>query len=336
MSLDTLIKRIDHGEIVLSPDFQRKEVWNPSTKSRLIESLLIRIPLPAFYVDATDEEKWLVVDGLQRLSTLRDYVLKKELRLRGLEFLHDFEGYTYDRLPRNYQRRIDETQVTVYQIEKGTPTNVKFNVFKRINTGGMPLSAQEIRHALNQGPATEMLKTLAGSSEFLTATANGIANKRMADREAVLRCLAFMVIPSQEYTRENFDEFDKFLTIAMKKLNEQSDTQRDKLGRQFLRAMGVAHELFGENAFRKQQSGNARTLPINKALLETVTFHLAALSDKELVRLRNRKDKLNQGFIKLVEKRPRFDGAISQGTGKPEKVQFRFSEIGKLIRRILK
>ena len=90
MSLDTLIKRMKEGEVNLAPDFQRAEVWKPTAKSRLIESLLIRIPLPAFYMDATNEDNWLVVDGLQRLSTLRDFVINKTMKLQDLEFLTQF------------------------------------------------------------------------------------------------------------------------------------------------------------------------------------------------------------------------------------------------------
>jgi hypothetical protein len=101
MSLDTLIKRIREGEVNLSPDFQRAEVWKPTARSRLIESLLIRIPLPAFYMDATNEDRWLVVDGLQRLSTLRDFVINNSLRLQELEFLIQFHGLRYKDLPRN-------------------------------------------------------------------------------------------------------------------------------------------------------------------------------------------------------------------------------------------
>ena len=196
MSLDTLIKRIREGEIDLSPAFQRAEVWTPTARSRLIESVLIRIPLPAFYVDATDEEHWLVVDGLQRLSTLKDFV-NNEMKLRDLEFLTQFQGFRYADLPRNYQRRIEESQVTVNQIEKGTPPEVKFNIFKRINTGGLPLSSQEIRHALNQGPVTAYLKALADSEEFQLATEGGVSDQRMAARECVLRFLAFTLTPAR-------------------------------------------------------------------------------------------------------------------------------------------
>ena len=106
MSLDTLMKRIREKEIDLAPDFQRGEVWGATAKSRLIESLLIRIPLLAFCMDATEENKWLVVDGLQRLSTLRDFVILNKMALQDLEFLIQFHGFKYGDLPRNYQHRL--------------------------------------------------------------------------------------------------------------------------------------------------------------------------------------------------------------------------------------
>ena len=126
-------------------------IWDNQRKSRLIESLLLRIPIPVFYVAANEDEKWAVVDGLQRISSIHDYVTGV-FPLKRLEYREEFNGQRYDLLPRAMQRRISETQLVVNVIEPGTPPEVMFNIFRRINTGGMTLNGQEIRHALHPGP----------------------------------------------------------------------------------------------------------------------------------------------------------------------------------------
>lgn len=152
--------------IDLYPNFQRKaNLWDNVRKSRLIESLLLRFPLPAFYFDVANEDKWLVVDGLQRLSTIKHFLLGLEkdgfLKLIGLEILKDLEGKTFKELDFTLRQRILNTNITTFQIQSGTPKQVKYNLFKRINTGGLGLTPMEIRHALNQeGNATYFFELL--------------------------------------------------------------------------------------------------------------------------------------------------------------------------------
>ena len=280
---------------------------------------------------ATDGDKWLVVDGLQRLTTLKSFILDNTLKLCELEFFSSFIGKTYADLPRPMQRRINDTQVTVYLIERGTPSEVKFNVFKRINTGWLPLSAQEMRHALNQGRATEILAQLASSVEFKKAVDSSIRDDRMADRECVLRFFAFTLVPYIEYKSR---EFDSFLNDCMKTLNAMSDQEIEQLKERFLKAMLAAYAIFDTDAFRKRYKIGASRYPVNKALFESWSVNLGQLSEEQIHILIERKNMLQERFIDLMNTRD-FNEAISQGTSDIKKVHHRFRSIQQLIEEAL-
>lgn len=330
LTIDLVLSRIKHDELKLNPDFQRDAgLWTQQAQSRLIESILIRIPIPAFYVDATDEDQWLVVDGLQRLTTLNSFVLKKDLKLHGMEFLTLLNGLGFDELQTRYQRRILETQVTVYKIEQGTPPNVKFNIFKRINTGGLPLSPQEIRNALNQGPITQFLSKLANTNEFLKATDYGVKDKRMTARELALRYLAFSLTPYTEYS----GDLDAFLNQAMANLNK-SEKIYGRLENKFITAMKRAVDVFGDDAFRKRYYPQVARSSVNKALFEAWSVNLSQISEKDFEGLKSRRDLLKEKFIELMNTRD-FNESISQGTGDKKKVQVRFSYINRIIQETL-
>lgn len=332
--VDLIIKRIERNEIDLNPDFQRhSDVWDKRRKSRLIESLLLRIPIPVFYMAANEEDKWQVVDGLQRLDTLKDFVLDKTLHLRGLEYLKQFEKCSYDDLPRHMQRRIDETQLSCHVIQPGTPQEVMFNVFKRINTGGKPLSPQEIRHALNPGRARQFINELAKDRTFLEATSHSVNDKRMTDRECVLRFVAFRLQPLKEYK----GNLDAFLVKAMGALNKDvSEEQLDLLSDDFRRAMRLATALFGSEAFRKPPRKGARSKSlINKPLFESWSVNLADLDEFQHQRLIERRESVKDHFLRLMKK-DEFVESISIGTQGSTQVRTRFKEIKTLLREVLK
>ncbi len=331
VSIDLLVKRLTNHEIDMAPPFQRKDgLWDDSDQSRLIESLMIRIPIPSFYFDARDDDRWVVVDGLQRLTVLKRFLVDKTLALTGLEFLTVYKDKRASDLPRSMLRRIEETQVIVYLIQPGTPEEVKFNIFQRVNRGGLPLVAQEIRHALNQGPAAELLLRLAASPEFLNATERSVSSDRMADRECVLRFLAFVHKNPKDYETSSFDGF---LHQTMKELNKLPNARLEELDRRFRAAMRRAQDLLGRNAFRKV-APNGRRGPINKALLEAWSVNLDAQTAPQLARLQERKELLLDRF-KAALQEPGFSDSITQGTGEPFRVKLRFERIATVIQETL-
>ncbi len=330
-TIEQLLRRIDEEALDLAPDFQRHaNVWNNDAKSRLIESIIIRIPLPAFYIDATNENKWLVVDGIQRLFALKQFISDKQLKLIGLEYLINLEGKTYDELERRYQRRIEETQVTVYLIEKGTPPEVKYNIFKRINTGGEPLSPQELRHALNPGKGTQFLATLAASQEFhQVVTLSDSRKMRMDDREFILGFLAFKLTSYKDYKDNNRDIF---LTKALAKTNNLSQKELSNIEEDFKKAMIIVREIFGKDAFRKISKKQKKRYPINKALFEAWSVNMSHLTDEQIMKLKHNQQQVISKFIEDVDNDQEFLLSISQAA---TKVEYRFSRIEKIIREVL-
>lgn len=332
--IDSLIKRMksEPPRIDLNTEFQRRgNLWDETAQGRLIESLLVRIPIPAFYFDGTDDNCWKVVDGLQRLTTLKRFIIDKTLKLQNLEFLEKFNGLGYDGLPAYLRARIEETQITVYIINPGTPDDIKYNIFKRVNTGGIVLKPQEIRHALNQGIPANFVKKLAELPEFNKATHNLLKNhKRMEDRDFVNRFIAFY-----NGYKDYQPDLDDHLNAAMARLNGLSVEDREQIKKDFIKAMDAVYRLFGEYAFRKRYEKKDRKHPINKALFDTWSANLARLPEKDIETLISRKDIVIKKFIELMNMDNDFISSISTGTGKINAVKTRFSRIDKLLKEIL-
>lgn len=328
-TIEQLLRRIDEKALDLAPEFQRQaNIWNQEAKSRLIESILIRIPLPAFYIDGTNEDEWVVVDGLQRLSALKQFV-ENRLNLTGLEYL-DLKNKTYDELERRYQRRILETQVTVYLIEKGTPEEVKYNIFKRINTGGVRLSNQELRHALNPGQSAKFLASLASLPEFTqVVNLSESKKKRMDDREFILGFLAFYIFPYQTYQDNTRDAF---FHKAMSKINKLSPGELDDIQKNFQKSMNIGFDIFGDKAFRKLSGKTNKKFPVNKALFEVWSVNLSKLSDEDINKLKVCKQQLLNEFIWHVDNDKEFLASISQAANK---VEYRFKTVEKILTKVL-
>lgn len=297
LTLDSLLKRIREEEIELDSSFQRKAgLWNNRQKSQLIESIFLRIPLPAFYFDASDEDRWLVIDGLQRVTTLKEFIVDKSLKLQEMEFFPELNGCDYEKLPRAFQRRIDETVINVYLVNPSTPINVKYNIFKRINTGGLTLEPQEIRNALFQGNSTKFLQDCALMPCFISATGGSIKSERMLDREFVLRYVSFCYLNLNQY----FGNIDDFLNLGMKYLNHATEDELTQIKSEFKFVMENMYQLMKRHTFRKI-CRDGRKRPISKVIFESWCYVIKNLSQENIAKLIEHKQEVQTEYMRLCE-----------------------------------
>ena len=330
-SLDALIERLKYDELDMNTDFQRHaDLWDNGKMSRLIESILIRFPLPAFYFDASDEQKWLIVDGLQRLSSIRKFVIDKKLKLTGLEFLTELNGRKYDDLHRTYQRRINEYPVTVYMIKPGTPAEVKYSIFRRINTSGMTLTNQEIRNAMAKPDDRSFLKQIATHKYMLDTM--GDLSERMMDQELVLRFWAF-------YHFDYFDPKNKktiasFIDRAMEELKSSSQRYRQEFKDSFDQAITRCYNLLGEMAFEKPPAEDGRRKRKNTTLFEVWMVTLAKLSNVEFNKLQANKGIFEEKRLNLFEDVD-FSNAITYATQKETHGRVRYAKVKELIQEVI-
>lgn len=331
--LPSLVTKLTHDEIDLNPEFQRNEdLWDRKKMSRLIESILLKLPLPVFYFDVSNPEKWIVVDGLQRLSSIKKFMVDKKLKLQNLEFLSELDGKSYDDLDRSLKRVIEDTQLITYQIESQTPKPVRYSIFHRINTGGLILNAQEIRQALNQGgQGVKFLKDIAEHEVFKTIV--GLKSNRMSDRELVLRFVAFKLPTYQGFTFNNMGEF---LDDSMDKLDKiENETLLENLKQEFLETLEFSEKVLGEgHRFSRSIADGAKTKSLNRSLYDVITVCLSNIEDKE--KFLERKHLFLEKFLMhLKDEQSEFTDAITRGTSGKGAVETRFKIMNELIREVL-
>ncbi|WP_312393914.1 DUF262 domain-containing protein [Chryseobacterium sp.] len=316
-------------ELWLEESYQRRsKAWSIKQKSRLVESIIMRIPLPIFYFDGS-EIPWKVIDGLHRLTTLFSYIFLEDWELRELEFLTEFEGRRFSELPFKYQRAIRQSTIEAYVINPGTPNHVKLNIFQRINTGGSLLTRQEIRNSYYSGVGADFINYLSNSTEFLNATNGKISRNRMKDKEAILRFIAFYKFLSDYST-----PLEKFLDRTMENLSDPSNDLIEIKNR-FFDSMSLCEEIFGEKAFYIiDRKYNKVGTNLNIALFETWSVNLAKLSPVEIKIIRTKKSKVLARFVRLLQDID-FHKSISNSTSSRKAVKTRFAYIETLLKKLI-
>ena len=330
-SLRHLIDMIAEGDLDLAPDFQRRLVWKPRQRWNLIESLLLGIPLPSFYLNENISGRLQVVDGVQRLTTIFDFVYRKAFALGSLGYLHEMEGRKFDDLKAMFRRRLQNAQFVAHVIDPQTPYQVKFEIFRRINTGGNALNGQEIRHCMSDNRSRTFLKELAAEESFSAATGGVLRDHpRMADREVVLRFVGFRMFTPEEYAEHG--TFDEFLGAVTRRLDDPAYEDLDQLRADFISGMTNCRHVFGEYAFRKRPRGVDRRNPINRALFETWG---TVLADYAVPAVRAGANELLSKARDLMTDDLAFIDAISGSTGDARRVRTRFDKVRDTVREVL-
>lgn len=281
-SLKQIDDLIEDGDIELSPDFQRNFIWDETRQSRLIESIFLGLPLPSIYLSQYKDGRLTIVDGLQRIMTIRRF-LNNKLRLSNLEYLSDCNGKTYNQLKEYFSplrmRRFGQTQIMCFVIDYRSPNKLKFDLFRRLNTGGKPLNNQEIRNCLSRPTLRGVLKKMVETTAFKQATGGSVKDTRMESQETALRFLCFYHSydksgdPVAFYSGNMEDTLDN----AVECFNDYDEGLSDILP-VYERVMKDAYSLFGNQAFRKVYEGQVRRSPVNKLLMLSVSVLLAVFS----------------------------------------------------------
>jgi hypothetical protein len=332
-----VLDMMSSGDLDLEPEYQRFFSWGPIERSRLIESILLGIPLPAFYLNEDLDGRMQVVDGAKRLRAIHMFVAEGDA-LSGLEYLWRLEGMKFEQLEPALRRRFLQTPILLNVIEPQTPDHVKFDVFKRLNTGNSSLSAQEIRNAMSRSRSRLLLAGLVQLPSFRAATDGAFAHeRRMADLEVALRFCAFRSLRAlEDYCQ--FASLDLFLLDFSRRVDgvhssmpAVPEAELQRLATDFDRAMQSAFQVFGPYAFRKYPVGAKKRGPINRALFESWAV---ALAEHEPGRIAPHA----QSILGAARQRmgdPDYNAAISSNTGQYAKVLLRFRAAQEIVRRFL-
>lgn len=320
-SIHEVIRRIRSGQYVLDPDFQRDFLWSDATQAKLIESVLLRIPLPVFYLAEDTEGRMIVVDGLQRLSTFRRF-LDNKFRLR-LPDRPELDGRRFNDLPQKLKNRVEDFNLICYVITSNAPERARLDIFERVNSG-VPLTRQQMRNSLYQGAGTRFLRDHASTPLFKDATGASLNTKTMRDREFINRFCAFRILTPARYA----GDMDVFLADALISMNSMDAGRLSSLGDALDRALRHNHFLFGRNAFRKHVPDQEWRGIINASLWDVMTTGLADYSDAQI---RATAGPLRVRFFSLLQNED-FVHAITYSTNSKRQVLRRFADARQEIR----
>lgn len=334
--LETLVKKIDRETIKLDPGYQRRHRWTVITSSRLIESLILNIPIPTIYlsldidVDTESEDsRYSIIDGQQRVTAIYGFFNNK-YKLTGLEALNDLNGFYYQDLPPFLIRRLEERTIKCLRIDSTVDSRVKIDIFERLNSGSIKLEAQELRNAVYMGPFNDLCKQLSTEEGFQEILQNKKVAK-MEDVELVLRFYALIDDKYKSFKKSKDYRFTDFLSDELEKGNSLSNEELNKFKDSFSRTIETILKSFGPQAFAKYkfENGNFRLQSrLNAAVYDSLAI---AIYSEIILKDKNVTEKMVDDFKKLF-KNERFHESVSGSILDSTKIVYRIDKARKVFR----
>ena len=323
-SIYETLRRIKQGNVIMNPDFQRDFIWPNDKQSKLIESVMMRIPLPVFYMAENDEGKMIVVDGLQRLSTFQRFA-NDDLPL-SLNDRADLHRRRFSDLSPKFQNRFEDFKLVFYLIDSKVPERARLDIFERVN-GGVPLTRQQMRNCLFMGSATQFMKEESQTEIFGHATGGSLNRKTMRDREFVNRFCAFQILGYESYN----GDMDDFLARCLQKMNGMSESALSDLSKRFRRGLANNLNLFERHAFRKHAPEQNSRSVINASLWDVMSTGLSSCDESHVEKMAV---PLRREIYRIMRDEE-FINSITYSTNSTVKVQQRFDMTREIFAEIL-
>ena len=324
-SIFELYRQYQKGNLELRPAFQRLQVWDNSKSSRLIESVLLEVPIPVIYLSEEPDSKYSVIDGQQRLNAFIEF-LENNLKLSGLTILTELNGKIFQDIPKNLQDKFENSTIRIIEIRKESHPDVKFEIFERLNTGAVQLNAQELRNCIYRGRYNDLLEELSKDKDFQFLLGIKGPHYRMYDRELILRFFAFY-----RNTHLNYNPpMKRFLNNEMKKYQNIDEEEAKKLRKNFRKSVRLSKTVLGDKSFRRFIQGTIRdpngkweSNKINKALFDIVMYGFTRYEENQVV---PHSDSIREELINIMTHDSNFLDTISTYTDNKDKIQIRFDK----------
>lgn len=324
-SIFELHRQYQEGDLELRPEFQRLQVWDNKKSSRLIESVLLEVPIPVIYLSEESDSKYSVIDGQQRLNAFIKF-LENDLRLSGLTILAELNGRLFREIQKDLQKKFKNATIRIIEVRKESHPNVKFEIFERLNTGAVQLKAQELRNCIYRGKYNALLKELSEEKDFQFLLGLKEPHYRMDDRELILRFFAFYHNTHLKYA----PSMKHYLNKEIEKYKDLNDAEEGELKNIFKKSVRLSKTVLGDRAFHRFVSGSNKDpngyyeKKMNKGLFDIIMFGFTMYDENQII---SNSDAVREELLWMMTHDEGFINSISgSGTDSKEKTITRFDK----------